>query len=181
MKKEYYINVCTSNAETATVIADILSKYDCKYSLGQEDKQIDYDHKYKEFPYTKLGEKTGRTKDEFKKDLDYYNKVSKILKGFGLTPTHLGFKYSIECVRLMNNYGMESYTMDEDVYPLIAQWYQVTPSAVEHNIRNAINHAWDNAHEEELAIDSEITGFKKKPTNVKFLKHIARLTTYLTD
>ena len=172
---EFVIRVSVKNEDDVSSLLNDINKYDCKYNIEKDDSKDKYNFMYKELPYGKLGEKYGRTKEEYQKDLKYYDAVSKLLESYGMDSNYKGFKYSVECIRLINAYGIESYTMDFDVYPLVSKWYNVTPQSIEHNIRNAINNSWRD-YESGKRPDSLISIFNRKPTNIKFLKHIAKTT-----
>lgn len=175
--KEYYLTV---KAKDQNVIYDImqdLSSYNCDMHLDKTDASKMYVFDFNETSYMKLGERIGRTSSEYKKDMQYFNFVSNILDAYGILSTHKGFRYAIECVRLMNTYGLENYTMENDVYPIVSRWYDTSPNSIEHNIRNAITNAWErNVSSENPEEKNEMVFFRTKPSNVKFLKHISRLT-----
>lgn len=179
--KEFNIKVKTSEEDVANAIVNDLSRYECNYQIGKDDKMPEYNFNYQSIPYTKLFETRNRTPDQYKKDITYFNYIGNVLTAYGLSSKHKGYKYCVECIRLMNIYGLDSYSMVKDVYPVVSSWYEVSPSSIEHNIRNAINNSWKRCNEEN-ALNKEnncINMFKRKPTNIVFLKHIAKVTNYL--
>lgn len=175
--KTYNINIVLYNRDDLTEIINDLSKYECAIHIDKNNSGMNYAQEFTEHSYQKLGEGC-KSEVEYIADMDFYKNTSKILQEYGLSPKHKGFSYAIECIRLMNTYGMDVYTMDSDVYPVISKMYNVAPSSIEHNIRNAINISWVNLQKYNENDNNKINQFKKKPTNIKFLKHIAELTKY---
>ena len=176
--KEFILRVSTRNEHIAGEIMNELEKFDCNYNIVKDDTSNKYSYMYQNLPYTRLGDISNRTNEQYRKDMNYYNSVGNILLSYGIKSNHIGFKYAIECIRLINTYGIDNYSMAEDIYPVISKWYNVTSTSVEHSIRNAINNSWDK-HIEDSSYNSDMKVFNKKPTNRKFLKHIAKISSYL--
>lgn len=176
--KELILKVSTRDENIAGEIMKELAKYDCNYNIVKEESSNKYTYMYQNLPYTRLGDITNRTNEQYRKDMNYYNSVGNILLSYGIKSNHKGFKYAIECIRLMNTYGIDNYSMTEDVYPVVSKWYNVTATSVEHNIRNAINNSWQN-YSEDTSHYCDMKVFSRRPTNRKFLKHIAKITSYL--
>lgn len=174
--KEYYLNIKVDDVETINNIMHDLSYYNCDIHMDKKDPSKIYTFEFNHNSYNRLGERKGRTTEEFKNDMNYFNYVSKILEAFGISYTQKGFRYIVECVRLMNTFGLENYTMEKDVYPIVSKWYGTNVSSIEHNIRNAISCAWDKNKDVTDSEKSQMRFFEKRPSNVKFLKHICRLT-----
>ena len=176
--KELVLKIKTKDDSTACNIMYDLSKYDCDYNLVKEDKNASYSPMYKDLPYARLGDNIYRTNIQYRKDMEYYRSLTDVLMEFGLPNNQIGFKYIIESVRLINTYGMEGFSLNKDIYPIIAKWYLVSTNSVEHNIRNCINCGWFNyQNNPHLHNDMEI--FDKKPTNMKFLKYVAKISAYV--
>lgn len=174
--KEIELKVVANSEEVASRIMKDLAKYNCNYSLVKEEMSMKYTQLYDKLPFSRLGDVTIRSNSEYKKDMKYYEGVGKILSSYGLLPTQKGYKYSIECIRLINLYGLDNFSMKDDVYPVISNWYKVSQTSVEHNIRNAIYWAWSK-WEENIDLSSNMKHFKSRPSNVKFLKHIAKISS----
>ena len=176
--KEYYLSIKTKDIDTINNIMSDLSIYDCDMHLDKiENKNFaNYTYKQREVAGHKIGEKVGKTLSEYKNDLNFYNCVGAILDSFGINKEHKGYRYSVECVRLMNTYGSGNFTMKKDIYPTVSQWYNTIPSTIEHNIRNAIDSSWKENSELPSFRQNEMKTFAKKPSNMKFLSHICRLT-----
>ena len=169
------------SADDEKIIPEIikdLSKYDCDYVVDKHDElNAKYTYVYDEVPLMKLGERNGKSVKEYKNDMSFYNSAGKALISYGISPDHKGFRYAIESIRLLLVYGNDEYRMDHDVYPVISEWYNVSPGSVEHNIRNSIGNAWKrNFYNTEVKNNMSI--FAEKPSNIKFLRHLAKITNY---
>lgn len=174
--KELVLKVTTKSEDVASEIMKDLRKYNCDYNLVKENvrKKGLYEFSYK--TPIKLSEKDRVSKKEDKDNMNYYKSVGNLLLLYGIPSHQLGFKYLIECVRLMNSFGLDNYSLQTDIYPLVAEWYDASPASIEHNIRNSINYAW-NLFVKGDVINNNMRYFKIKPTNLKFLKHIAKITS----
>lgn len=174
--KEYCLTIKSKDLKIVNEIMNELSLYDCEMHLDKRETDRLYNFTFNEMSGHRLAESVGRTRLDASRDMSFYNFVANILEGFGLNKDHKGFKYAIECVRLINTYGLGNYTMEKDIYPAVSSWYNTNVRSVEHNIRNAIDFSWKKYLENEDFIDSEIKTFSSKPSNVKFLNHISKLT-----
>ena len=174
--KEYYLTIKSRDLKIVNEIMNELSLYDCEMHLDKRNCDTMYNFSFNESSGHRLAESVGRTKYDTSRDMNFYNFVANILEGFGLSREHKGFKYAIECVRLINTYGLGNYTMEKDIYPVVSSWYNTNIRSVEHNIRNAIDFSWKKHEQSNSNSDSEIKMFKSKPSNVKFLNHISKLT-----
>lgn len=176
--KEIWIRV---KAEKENIISDILtdlSRYECDFHLDKHDRYMRYPFAYNEISYTRLGEKAGRSPEEYRKDMLFYGHASNALSSYGLSPRHKGFKYAIECIRLIIIYGIDDFTMSKDVYPMISKWYNVSENSIEHDVRNAIGQAWLESQNTDIEHKSNMAIFAKRPSNTRFLKHLAKITNY---
>jgi len=176
--KSYSINISTRKADIVPDIMVALAKYDCDIKIEKQSSPREYPFTYADLSLLKLGEKKGRSPEQYKSEMKLFKHAGLVLNNFGISSKHKGFVYAVECIRLINTYGMDDFKMDSDVYPIVGEWYGVTPNSVEHNIRNAINIAWDKAMSRGDFEKAPISFFQKKPTNIKFLKHVAKVTNY---
>lgn len=174
--KELVLKVTTKSEDVASQIIKDLKKYNCDYNLVKENVRTNGLYEYKNNMPTKLCEDDVVSKNDKNANMKYYRSVGKILLLYGIPSHQLGFKYLIECVRLMNSFGMDNYSLRNDVYPLVAEWYDVSETSIEHNIRNSINYAWDLFMKGDV-INNDMKYFRNKPTNLKFLRHIAKITS----
>lgn len=173
--KELVLRVTAKNEDVAVKIMKDLKKYNCDYNLVKENVNKGfYGTKYN-IPIS-LNEKDNVTKKEKNQNIEYYRSVGKILLLYGIPSHQLGFKYLIECVRLMNSFGIDNYSLQNDIYPLVAEWYNVSNTSIEHNIRNSINYAWDMFQKGDV-VSNDMKYFRIRPTNLKFLRHIAKITS----
>ena len=176
--KNLNISLMPTSEDQAEEIIRLLSKFDCEITINRSDVPQKYVFGCNDVSFSKLGERVGRTPEEYQRDMDYFDTISEILNKFGLSPNHKGFRYAIEGIRLITTYGLDDFNMNNDIYPIIAKWYGVSETSVEHNIRNSISAAWDRMITSPEKYRSSISVFMNKPTNVKFLKYIARMTNY---
>ena len=176
--KEIVLKVSTRSEEIAANIMKCLAEYDCKYNIVKDDVSKNYTYLINDIPYTRLGDINTRTNSQYKKDMKFYKNVGNILLSFGIKSTQLGFKYIIESIRLINIYGFNNFSLTEDVYPVISRWYDVSSSSVEHNIRNSIDSSW-NRYIKDIHAKTGMSCFLTRPTNMKFLDHIAKISSYL--
>jgi len=176
--RAYTINISTHRPEIVPDIMVALSKYDCDIRIEQQEAKKKYPFSYADLSFLKLGEKKGRTPLQYKNEMKLFQHAGLVLNNFGISCKHKGYVYAVECIRLINTYGMDDYSMDSDVYPVVGEWYGVSPNSIEHNIRNAINIAWEKACDRDDFTSCPIAHFSKKPSNIKFLKHVAKITNY---
>lgn len=176
--KEYSINVVTKDDEVVSGIMRALSAFDCDIHVDKTDRAKRYPSKYDSISFSRLGEKDGRKPSDYKKDMVFFKHASAALESYGLSSKHKGFRYAIECIRLIIVYGTDTYSLNKDVYPIVADWYMVTPACVEHNVRNAIICAWDRTRDCAQEYQSKMAIFASRPTNYKFLDHLAKITDY---
>lgn len=174
--KELVLRVTTKSEDVIGQIIKDLRKYNCDYNLVKESVRKNGYYEIKDYMPTQLCDNDTVSNSESKTYMKYYRSVGKILLLYGIPSHQLGFKYIIECVRLMNSLGLDNYSLQNDVYPLIAEWYEVSATSVEHNIRNSINYAW-NLFMNGDVVNNDMKYFKMKPTNLKFLRHVAKITS----
>lgn len=97
-----------------------------------------------------------------------------MLHALQICVSHKGYQYL--------QYGVELYrdepeaSMTRTVYPAIGKRFQVTPEAVERDIRRAINTAWENcdAYIWRMYFDCGPNGTVPRPTNTVFISTLAR-------
>ena len=109
--------------------------------------------------------------------------ISRILHDLGV-PAHIkGYGYVREAILICQN-NSKIYAITRDIYPLLAEKFDTTPSRVERAIRHAFSVAWERGNMDKFdAIFNR--GYKDimadKPTNGEFvfaLSQILRLKTY---
>ena len=167
--------VKAENYDTANKLLQDLSKFNCKYQLIDD---VGEGYLFEEKMVSKVSDITEKRKHFNKAELKQHNRIGNILSSYGLSSTNLGYSYAIDAIKLINAYGINNYSMMSDIYPGVADIYNVTPMSVEHNIRNSIYKAW-NAFQDGYNDNTGIAQFRKRPTNKKFLEHIAKKSNYV--
>ena len=173
---EYTIRVSVPDKITAAKVIKSISGYDCQFTMEKNDETEKYPLSNIDAVYSRLSEPNALVLPANVDEVQFYRNVTGIIERFGISPKHKGFMYSIECVKLIMAYGMKDYKMDIDIYPVVSEIYDVSANSVEHNIRNAITQAWCNYNSKDAHTDMGV--FTKRPTNIRFLKYIASITTY---
>lgn len=73
-----------------------------------------------------------------------YNSIPEALSAFGLSPKRIGYKYLQECLEICLNLNNKNFICFKvDIYPQIAQSYQVSLGAVEKAIRSSLKEAFE--------------------------------------
>lgn len=107
------------------------------------------------------------------RDLD--RDVTKVIQQMGM-PAHLkGYQYLRDAIILVVNEMNLMGAVTKELYPLIAEKYDTTPSRVERAIRHAIELAWDRGN---MEIINKFFGYtvnmdRGKPTNSEFIAMVA--------
>lgn len=167
--------VSAKNYDIANQLLNDLSNYDCKYQLIDSESS---GYEYNDIFSSKVNDITDINKHKYKADVKQSNRIGNILSSYGLSSTNLGFTYAIDAIKLMNAYGINNYSMTADIYPGVADLHKVTSMSVEHNIRNSIYKAWTSFENGDLD-NAGISLFKRRPSNKKFLEHIAKKSNYI--
>ena len=101
--------------------------------------------------------------------------VTKVIQQMGM-PAHLkGYQYLRDAIILVVNEMNLMGAVTKELYPLIAEKYDTTPSRVERAIRHAIELAWDRGNVEMI---NKFFGYtinmdRGKPTNSEFIAMVA--------
>lgn len=109
------------------------------------------------------------------KSFPFALEVTKIIHEIGI-PAHVkGYQYLREAILMVTSEVNLLGAVTKELYPLIAQKYQTTPSRVERAIRHAIELAWDRGNIEVLNryFGYTVDGERGKPTNSEFIALIA--------
>lgn len=95
--------------------------------------------------------------------------ISKELDYVGINPKFLGYKYLIDAILMVAEDTSSNITV------IIAQTYGKSPSSVERNMQNAINHAWNTMDIDELLLHytARIRSSKGVPTINEFVYYYA--------
>lgn len=108
---------------------------------------------------------------------DIESVILTILMDLHVATDHNGFEYLR--IAILLNYQHPTGSMSKDVYPVVANYYDVYTGAqqVEQAIRSAIISAWRN-REDEIWLyyfPTDKAGKIRKPTNAEFITKIARV------
>ena len=101
--------------------------------------------------------------------------VTNIIHEMGV-PAHIkGYHYLREAILMVINEVNLLGAVTKELYPMIAQKYQTTPSRVERAIRHAIELAWDRGNVEMMTkfFGYTINLERGKPTNSEFIAMVA--------
>lgn len=125
--------------------------------------------------------------DEDVKDLTYQvnqyseidEKISSIFLIVGI-PAHVkGYQYLREAIKLVLDDSTRINRITKELYLMIADKYETTPSKVERAIRHAIKVAWSRGNLENLnqVFGCHVFNNDQKPTNGEFIALIAERLT----
>ncbi|MCL4439158.1 MAG: sporulation transcription factor Spo0A, partial [Firmicutes bacterium] len=101
--------------------------------------------------------------------------VTNIIHEMGV-PAHIkGYHYLRDAILMVINEINLLGAVTKELYPMIAQKYQTTPSRVERAIRHAIELAWDRGNVEMMTkfFGYTINLERGKPTNSEFIAMVA--------
>ena len=108
-----------------------------------------------------------------RRTLDY--EVTNIIHQMGV-PAHIkGYQYLRDAIILVINEVNLLGAVTKELYPMIAEKYDTTPSRVERAIRHAIELAWDRGNTDMISryFGYTINLEKGKPTNSEFIAMVA--------
>lgn len=97
--------------------------------------------------------------------------VGDILTSLSLLAKHSGFRYVRECILQTSVHPGRSVT--KVLYPEVAELFGTGPNQVEHSIRTALVHAWDNRDPEIWG--QYFPGSTRRPSNAVFIARMAEL------
>lgn len=97
--------------------------------------------------------------------------ITKLLHILGMPSHILGYEYTREAILIALGNKNTLRAITKELYPVVAQAFNTTPSRVERAIRHAVETAWDRGDLDTL---QKFFGFtvsynKGKPTNSEFL------------
>ncbi len=90
----------------------------------------------------------------------------KMLRELGISSRYLGFYFLIDILDMLINKKMVVKSFSKEVYPIIAQKYNMKECTIERNIRNLIDKSWSQK------IKHKVKGLwfnQEKPTCCKFI------------
>lgn len=93
--------------------------------------------------------------------------VREMLNYYQLSPKMLGYHYLVEGIVLLMQRGINTFSLNKEIYQLLAEKHNSNIKNIEHNIRNSIAAAWS------LAEDNNIhKQFNTKPSNLEFMQGV---------
>lgn len=110
--------------------------------------------------------------DAYKKYVSFINAITHILEEFDINKRNTGYAYIVDSVMLIIDQNRMDLSMLNDIYPYIKIKYRLNSiSSVEHNIRNAINSAYNRCMNGKIT--SRMIDYLHKPTNKDFIFTVA--------
>ena len=97
--------------------------------------------------------------------------ISNYFHGMGAPANLIGYQYARAAIAYcVDNYGGQQY-ITKDVYPYVADMYNVTPKQVERNIRTFIEATWNRGDIEKInkLFGYTVNQYKGRPTNKEFI------------
>lgn len=103
------------------------------------------------------------------------NSIASLLREMGISANIKGYKYLKYSVPLMLEDEKYKNSLTKELYPAVAEYFNVSPASVERAIRSAIGMAWKRGNPEFLnsIFASSVNPEKGRPTNSEFLAVIA--------
>ncbi|MEC9488018.1 MAG: sporulation transcription factor Spo0A [Halanaerobium sp.] len=117
---------------------------------------------------------TARSENKLKKT-DVNIRITEIMHEIGV-PAHIkGYLYLREAIKMVVENIDLLGAVTKELYPLVAEEYDTTPSRVERAIRHAIEVAWERGNIQAIhdIFGHTITSASGKPTNSQFIAKIA--------
>ena len=103
--------------------------------------------------------------------------IQKIIRNFRVTSKYKGYSLIVDATNLYMS--MDFVKITKDIYPVLAQKYNISVSSVERNIRTVVETCWRNNRR---AVQ-EIIGYNinKCPSNADFIEAISYFVTNKKD
>lgn len=98
--------------------------------------------------------------------------AEQLLRNLGATGNLKGFRYAIYMIELVERDPDATTLITKYIYPQTAKHFQISPGAVERNLRTIIRVCWSRGDRELL---NEVAGthLSEQPTNGMFLDMVA--------
>lgn len=109
---------------------------------------------------------------EFEFPVELYKEVTMILLNCGFNSKHKGFIYIRESV-MLKCVVRDSGSLSKNIYPYIADRYNVSSVSVERAIRSAVSYVWNNSRFEYMAKQGIEYLYSEKPSNAVIINHIS--------
>ena len=105
--------------------------------------------------------------------------ISSLLLKLGVSPSHQGFGYIIECVKMVDKNKELIYSVTTKLLPEVAEKFGTTPERVEKNIRHAIQKSFEYIDD---SVAAEVFGsLYSKNRGIKNSCYIGAIAEYLRE
>ena len=105
--------------------------------------------------------------------------ISSLLLKLGVSPSHQGFDYIIECVKMVDKNKELLYSVTTKLLPKVAEKFKTTPERVGRNIRHAIQKSFEYIDDD---IAAEVFGsLYSKNHGIKNSCYIGAIAEYLRE
>ena len=101
--------------------------------------------------------------------LNQTNAPAIALRAVGMHPKYTGYGYCLYIFQLTQENPDCVYRLPKTVYPLVMERFGCTRSALDRNIRFALERTWDNGNRKLLARLFDAFGTNWTPTNTEFI------------
>lgn len=91
------------------------------------------------------------------------------LRAIGMHPKYAGYGYSLAILRITHRHPEYIYRLPKMVYPRIMELFGCTRSALDRNIRFAIERTWENGNQALLSQLFGAFGTNWTPMNIEFI------------
>lgn len=91
------------------------------------------------------------------------------LRAIGMHPKYAGYGYSLAILRITHRHPEYIYRLPKMVYPRIMELFGCTRSALDRNIRFAIERTWENGNQALLSQLFGAFGTNWTPANIEFI------------
>ncbi|MCI5915434.1 MAG: sporulation initiation factor Spo0A C-terminal domain-containing protein [Christensenella sp.] len=93
-------------------------------------------------------------------------------------PKYAGYGYSLAILRITHRHPEYIYRLPKMVYPRIMELFGCTRSALDRNIRFAIERTWENGNQALLSKLFGAFGTNLTPTNIEFISVMTDFILY---
>lgn len=100
------------------------------------------------------------------------------LRAIGMHPKYAGYGYSLAILRITHRHPEYIYRLPKMVYPRIMELFGCTRSALDRNIRFAIERTWENGNQALLSKLFGAFGTNWTPTYIEFISVMTDFILY---
>lgn len=100
------------------------------------------------------------------------------LRAIGMHPKYAGYGYSLAILRITHRHPEYIYRLPKMVYPRIMELFGCTRSALDRNIRFAIERTWENGNQALLSQLFGAFGTNWTPANIEFISVMTDFILY---